>query len=63
MSSVSDTALATFCESYESAHTKQDLTADIAGVYKLSSLDVFCKFFQFLTQVLNFPFKIEQSLI
>lgn len=32
VSNVEDTALATFCESYESAHSMQDLTANIAGV-------------------------------
>uniref|UniRef100_A0A7I4B3P8 3'(2'),5'-bisphosphate nucleotidase n=1 Tax=Physcomitrium patens TaxID=3218 RepID=A0A7I4B3P8_PHYPA len=31
VSDVEDTAIATFCESYESAHTMQDLTANIAG--------------------------------
>ena len=32
VSNVKDTAVATFCESYESAHSMQDLTANIAGV-------------------------------
>lgn len=32
MSSVNDPAWATFCESFESAHSKQDLSAAIARV-------------------------------